>query len=162
MKVVKWLGVILLIFIVIAACSGGNNEISQEVKVEEKVVEEVVKEATIEEEQEIDIVLMHHLIMELFTESFEDVANVTYDEAEDAYILIPTDPDFIQALLLVNDKNAEALIAWKELVSNFIYLSETMYEFLPDTVLALANPVNTDNVVLVVWNGIVLYDYFTE
>lgn len=127
--------------------------------VEEKV-EEVVPEVEVKEEK--SDVLTPNTIITILEDSFEGVGDVSYDSESNIFYFTPTDPNFaldVGYAILHSDPSD-----WNEMVNSFAELSGEVSKFLNDdgVLLAVVNPENTENILLVTVNGVVMYDAVNE
>jgi hypothetical protein len=129
-------------------------EVTQEVVKEEPVKEpEVVEEEVIEEPE-----VSPELYLSIMEENFAGIAEVTYDEENNAFVMLPTDPAFTQELEMIL-AGTKSIDDWNGMVDSLATMS---IEFGADYVVVMANPVNPDNYILMVGNGVVLYDALNE
>lgn len=129
-----------------------------EEKVEE--VSPVVPEVEVKEEK--SEVLTPNTITTILEDSFEGVGDVLYDAESNIFYFTPTDPNFaldVGYAILHNDPSD-----WNEMVNSFAELSGEVSNFLNDdgVLLAVVNPENTENILLITVNGVVMYDAVNE
>jgi hypothetical protein len=58
-----------------------------------------------------------------------------------------------------NDTSEELTEVWDDLVDNFVLMSESITESLPGYTISLVNPANTDNTLLMIIDGVVIYNF---
>lgn len=168
---------LLLAGLILGGCSesfeegvqDGEEQATEVVQEESETVEEVeavevVADETVEvvEEPEIDREVGLVLAEAIMSESFSELGDLSYDAENDAFTLIPTDPGFSQELttmaLGITGKDD-----WNFMVGEFASLSEAIAELVDENIgLAILNPENTDNIILLVRNGHVIYDFTDE
>lgn len=133
----------------------GAEEASQ---VEER---DVSDEETEEEEEEEDITMTPEVLLDILQESFGDDYDVTYDETDNAMMFMPTNDAFITMLdgLDIGDDPAYE-DAWESITQGMVMQSEmaNSVEDL-DYMFVISNPVNEDNVLLVIANDEIVYDF---
>ncbi len=95
-------------------------------------------------------------ILSTMQNSMRDVGRVSL--IDDIFVFIPIEPGFIVAIKAAEDGHSASMSAWRGLVSTMQELSITIDDVLPGYYLALQNPTNVENTILVVQNGTVLYN----
>ena len=119
-------------------------------------IEETAEEIEFSREDKLSLAVM------IMQSDFEEIANVEYDAEQDAIVIIPTEQGFSDELLYMMTGLMDRA-SWDSMVENFQYLSETMTELVDaDLKFAIANPENTDNMILVVQDGVVMYNVADE
>lgn len=119
--------------------------------------EPVNKEHTAEE-----LAFFEDMQLVIMQNNFESVASVELNKESKFYTIFPTDPGFSLELLQMHTGIKDDA-DWKELVDSTIYMSESTQGLLGNGYsIAILNPENRDNVLLVVTDGIVVYDAFNE
>ena len=132
-------------------------------EVQPSVTEEVspvVPEVKVKEEK--SDVLTPSTIITILEDSFEGVGDVSYDAESNVFYFTPTDPNFaldVGYAILHSDPSD-----WNGMVNSFADLSVEVSKFLNDdeVLLAVVNPENTENILLVTVNGVVVYDAVNE
>lgn len=149
--------VIVSFFLVLAVGSGGSDNEVERVDVEEPVTAQ-------DEPQEIDIDIefLEESVLIILEENFEGFAEVEFVKEEETFYLTPTDPAIISELMDAIDGQAYAVEGWEGLVESQIGLSESIKELLPGYWISLRNPANPELSLLVVSDGIVLYDFLKD
>jgi len=119
---------------------------------EEKPIEEVAPSMTAEEEA----------MKADFEQSFAGVGDITFDIESKMYIVHPTDPQVAEEIAgMINGTMSKE--SWYRLVEATVGTSNRILDSMgPGYSVAVANPVNDDNVILLVTDGLVLYDVFGE
>lgn len=100
-------------------------------------------------------------VLNILQEGCSKIGTVHYDESQEAYIITPTDSAFIEDLGYVLESGDTT--SWNELVDSFAELSGKISETVGSgTSIAMANPANTSNVILIIADGVVVYDAVSE
>lgn len=100
-------------------------------------------------------------ILKVLQQGYADLGTVVYDAEQNAFIITPTDEAFIQDVeyVLSTGQTEE----WDQMVDAFVELSAEISASAGEgTSLAIANPVKTDNVILVISDGVLVYDAVKE
>ena len=157
---------------VLVAC----NEVTKQEKEETSVKEELKKEQKENEkekekqkaEQEKAEALAQQqkskeaVVLGIYQENFEDLMQVTFDEDTKTYEFLSIDPQFISELYGLVAGTVE-VSEWDSMVNSFIEMSKSSLEILGNGYgITIINPVNTDNYLLHIIDGIVVYDAFHE
>lgn len=96
-------------------------------------------------------------VLELLQKGCSKIGTVHYDKSQEAYIITPTDSAFIEDLGYVLDSGDTT--SWSGLVDSLAELSGKISETVGSgTSVAMANPANTNNVILIITDGVVVYD----
>ena len=115
-------------------------------------------EQTVESKPQVD---HKQAVLSILQKGCSKIGTVHYDESQEAYIITPTDSAFIGDLEYVLGSGDTA--SWNELVDSFAELSGKISETVGSgTSIAMANPVNTSNVILIITDGVVVYDAVSE
>lgn len=115
-------------------------------------------EQTVESKLQVD---HKQAVLSILQKGCAKIGTVHYDESQEAYIITPTDPAFVQDLGYVLDSGDTT--SWNELVDSFAELSGKISETVGSgTSIAMANPANTSNVILIITDGVVVYDAVNE
>ena len=134
-------------------------EVEEEIEEVEEDLEQEIEDEGIEAFDRSDRV---YLALTIMQSDFEEIADVEYDAEQDAVVIIPTEQGFSDELLFMMTGLMDRA-SWDNMVENFQYLSETMTELVDaDLKFAIANPENTDNMILVVQDGVVMYNVADE
>lgn len=129
----------------------------EEPKVEEKEVEKEVSEAPAETETD-EYALDSDFIMQTMENSFGDMMDIEYDEKEKIFNMSVIDDDL--ALAIAMSMSGEmSLSYWNDFVDSVANFNMTMGEGYSIT---LENPANPDKIILVITEGVVLYDAISE
>lgn len=100
-------------------------------------------------------------VLHILQKGCSKIGTVHYDKSQKAYIITPTDPTFVQDLGYVLDSGDTQ--EWDALVDTITELSAKVSKTVGSgTSIAMANPSKTDNVILIISDGIVVYDAINE
>jgi len=151
----------IVIFSFTLACGGTNAGVETTEVVEEPVEEENV-EVEPKEEVATDIETLEQNALSILEENFEGTADVEFVKEEETFYLTPTDPTFMSELMDTVNGQAYAVESWEALVENQIGFSESMKELFQGYRIAIRNPANPELSLLVVSDGVVLYDFLKD
>lgn len=136
------------------------NEPEVETKEESSEVKEKPEPISSEDEG----ILPPEFALSLMESNFEGMANVTYSSEDKAFLIEPTDQEIQTALiLLLEGSTPEINASWEFLKDSFVSTSNS----LKDSVGAgyqihLLNPMNNENTLLIIIDGVVIYDAFSQ
>ena len=99
--------------------------------------------------------------LELLKESFATSGSVRFDKEMKLFLLTPYDTSITESAILVRDSGL-LRDDWEAMKAAFAVLSETVYETLPGYGIGIVNTSNTDNLLLVLLNGVTVYDVTEE
>lgn len=168
---------LLALAMVLTACGDDTEqaETKEEVVVEEPTEQaEVVEEVKEEPEEKVEVAEETNenlsnedakTIVTAFVKSqFEDMCDVTTETMEGNFIIhmYPKDPDLKTEItgLMLDKTNPQLLEGWNQMSQGLVELSKNVKEQLEENVsVMLHNPVNTENVLLVTLNDIVVSDF---
>ena len=93
-----------------------------------------------------------------------DLATATLDQDSKYFVLVPSniDDEWRTIMSEVAKGNSEFTESWDALVSEYAALSISIYEKAPGYGLAFGNPYNSNNYLLAVLNGRIIYDFATS
>lgn len=115
-------------------------------------------EQTVESKPQVDKI---EDVLHILQKGCSKIGIVHYDKSQEAYIITPTDSAFIEDLRQVLDSGDTT--SWDELVDVITKLSSKVSETVGSgTSIAMANPANTSNVILIITDGVVVYDAVSE
>jgi type IV secretory pathway VirB10-like protein len=97
-----------------------------------------------------------NLAISLFETSFSNIADIKYESKDNSINIIPRDSQVMLDILEAKKGNQVCKSYWDELVLNLVSSSETT--LCKDIRIKLINSLNTDNAVLIILNGTVLYN----
>lgn len=124
-------------------------------------VEQTVESTAPKVESEAPKVDNTQAVLELLQKGCSKIGTVHYDKSQKAYIITPTDPAFVQDLGYVLDSGDTQ--EWDTLVDTMAELSAKVSKTVGSgTSIAMANPANTSNVILIIADGVVVYDAVNE
>lgn len=153
---VLMVGVILLSLFFSVGCKKEDSTETSVVKVPTVVAP--TTEATMSEKEEREIKTA--LAVNLMRENFKGIATVEYNEKNDMVLITPTDEDIELALIFLLAGKLP-MSHWYELRDSFIEASKVTSEVVGSGFsMALVNPSNTDNIILLLLDGKILYDAF--
>ena len=134
-----------------------SSSVQKEV-VEEREVVEPVEPVVAPEVPAISI----DMVLSILKDSFRDNGVVEYSSENNTFILTPSTGDF--AIAIVDVLNTGDATEWDEMKQTFTELSVEISKTLNDSdvCLAIANPVSTDKLLLIVSDGELLYDGIYE
>ena len=89
-------------------------------------------------------------------------AYVSLNQEKKVYEIIPTHPNFLVLIGAVTMGDPQAIEVWESLVEAFLATSLSMKDNLPDYYIAVFNPYNTKNWLLLILNGVILYDFASK
>jgi glucan-binding YG repeat protein len=149
--------VVVFIFLAVGS-SGDDDEPARAVDVPSEAVEE--PEEVAEEQQNNEA--FEQVVLKLLQENVGDTTDIEFVKEDETFYLTPTDPAFILDLADLMAGKTQALDDWDYLVDSFKSMSESSQEMLPDYWYSLRNPANPDNLLLIVSNGYVIYNFMDE
>ena len=135
---------------------------------EEKTLEEVDAEPVEEKSEPISSedegILPPEFALSLMESSFEGIANVTYSSEYKAFLIEPTDQEVKTALiLLLEGSTPEINASWELLKDSFVSASNSIKDSVgAGYQIHLLNPMNNENSLLIVTDGVVIYDAFSQ
>lgn len=145
--------------------SSSGEPLTEEDRVEyekRKEAEEQARAEAHQEEMERDIARRIVEVESILTDSFEGVADTAFNPNNKTFEVTPTNQIFVDdldAMVL----GTLALDEWYVLVDTFIDLSSTVSEYLDRSYgLVLINPSNTDNMLMWLQDGELLYEAFED
>jgi len=97
--------------------------------------------------------------LKILKDSYAGVADIKVDENLKFFSIIPTQTAFINDLLAIINKDSATLETWSKTVDSIKDVSKSVSDILPGYSIALVNPVNKDNVLLTVYDGVVVYNF---
>lgn len=98
----------------------------------------------------------------LMEDSFGDSMSIQFKKENQTFILTPISEDFSVELVQILG-GTKSHSDWKAMSDGMITLSEGMKNMLGSGyTLMVANPMNADNIILSITDGVVLYDIFNE
>ena len=141
----------------------------EEVVEEEPEESEEVEETEVEEKSELissenEGILPPEFALSLMENSFEGMANVTYSSEDKAFLIEPTNQEMKAALiLLLEGTTPEINASWESLKDSFVTASNSIKDTVGEGYqIHLLNPMNNENSLLIVMDGVVIYDAFSQ
>lgn len=98
------------------------------------------------------------LALSIMQESYSGIADIEYHEGINAFTIIPTQAEFLAAVIALSNETTqteETRETWDSVVESMGGLSKS----LPGYIISLANPVNTENTLLMVMDGVVIFNF---
>lgn len=145
--------------------SGSEETLTEESKAEyekRKLEEEQARAKAHQEEMERDIARRIAEVEAILADSFEGVAVISFNPHNKTFEVLPTEQEFVDdldAMVL----GIMLLDEWYEVVDALTDLSSTVSEYLDRSYgLVLINPSNTNNMLMWLQDGEVLYEAFEE
>lgn len=125
------------------------------------------KDTTTEEEPEIvkvDPYIKHTIMEEQLNDTFEGLFEVEFIEESNAFMLMASSSDIATEIKDAMIGDPVAVMAWNSMAEEFLPLSEMISEFTGDTNtgISIYNPFDRDKVLLVVQNGVMIYNFTEE
>lgn len=148
----------VVVFLLLAIGSTGSDD-------EPRIVEDAAPKEVIEQDKsqdedlDIDEDILVELALNLMKSNFTELAEISVDKVDKFFIITPTDETLIEAFTYVALGNKEVLESYESYIESQKELSIAIAELLPEYSLATANPKNTELFLLLVWNGVVIYNY---
>lgn len=94
-----------------------------------------------------------------FNQHMGSISDITYNYAENTFIIKPTSPGFISDILAVTTGSEPAKKSWENLVNSTKEASIRVAKNIPDASIAILNPSNTENAILFCSNGSVISNF---
>lgn len=110
---------------------------------------------------EEDNATMENSMLVIMKNELKDYANVEFDKTTNTFLVIPTDNDMINAIVILSNdtNNATLLPNWNNIIDSMKVASATISESLPGYNLSLINPLNQENTLLFINDGEVIYNF---
>jgi len=96
----------------------------------------------------------------ILRENFGGIADITYKKSIKTIEILPTDKSFMIEVMQAHEGNSTKLAVWKELKENIKLISTKIEN--KEIMLVIPNNLNKENYILIVNNGVVLYDFVKE
>ena len=96
------------------------------------------------------------LILEVMKKSYKDVAKIEYDKNTKTIKIIPIDENFMLEALQAKNGKKEYISSWNIIVDELVKSSKSIDKSYS---LTMHNTLNDDNILLMVQDGLVLYNY---
>lgn len=104
-------------------------------------------------------------MLSILKSSFSGFANVEFNKEYKVYHIIPTEPGFENDAITVynNSNDPELMKVWNQLIYQFKDGSRLIQEELGDGyAVALVNPSNQDNYLILAKDGVIIYDFVRD
>lgn len=104
-------------------------------------------------------------MLAILKNSFSGFATIEFNKEYKVYHLIPTDPNFENDILTIynNPNDSELMEIWNELIYRFKDGSKLIQNELGDGYgVALVNPSNKDNYLILAKDGVIVYDFIHD
>jgi hypothetical protein len=98
----------------------------------------------------------------IIKDAYTGLADVTLDETELVFYITPTDSALNDVIWDANEGYEDAIADWNEIVDSIVDLSITIADYLPGYAIGILNPENTENMLLMVDEGEVLYNFLED
>ena len=121
-----------------------------------KIEEEKAKEKE-KENKEKELVEKEEQVLSILEENFDQFGKVEFNKEHKNYTIIPTDPNLVSEINLI----ATGVFPedWDNMVESFVELSNSLTNQLgSEYSVSLTNPANHENILILVRNGVLLYD----
>lgn len=121
-----------------------------------KIEEEKAKEKE-KENKEKELVEKEEQVLSILEENFDQFGKVEFNKEHKNYTIIPTDPSLVSEINLI----AAGVFPtdWDYMVESFVELSNSLTNQLgSEYSVSLTNPANHENILILVRNGVLLYD----
>lgn len=130
-------------------------------KEEEAKAKEEAEKAE-KEQEEASQGILEEMALGLLQDSFEGTGDVDFIQDSKMFTVTPTDSAFTMEILMMLE-GTKGLDDWNNLTETMATLSSSFSELLGEGYsVALVNPINTDNYLILAMEGVVLYDAFNE
>lgn len=160
-KGLKIAGIVLGLMIFVGACAAAEEEETTAPIVEETATPETEPEP-VEAEEPIDNSELEDIALELFQDNFEGTADISFDRETKTYSITPTGSMFETELVMMME-GTKSMDDWNEITVNMEGLSDELLGLLGSGyAVVMVNPANTDNVLLMAMDGVLIYDAFNE
>lgn len=121
-----------------------------------KIEEEKAKEKE-KENKEKELVEKEEQVLSILEENFDQFGKVEFNKEHKNYTIIPTDPSLVSEINLI----AAGVFPtdWDYMAESFVELSNSLTNQLgSEYSVSLTNPANHENILILVRNGVLLYD----
>ena len=135
-------------------------EKEEELKKKEEELAKIEEEKAKEEEKENkekELSEKEEQVLSILEENFDQVGKVEFNKEHKNYTIIPTDPNLVSEINLI----AAGVFPedWDNMVESFVELSNSLTNQLgSEYSVSLTNPANHENILILVRNGVLLYD----
>lgn len=139
------------------AKEGIEKKVNEPQKVEEKENKRT-ENIELDEDSKVDAAV------DILKTNFKDLADISVNKSE-KYILLTPKGDFktsVMYLAVSGGNQPELLEAWDTAVDSMINMSDSMSKVIPGYSINIVNPANTENVLLTIIDGILIYDFVND
>ena len=161
---------------IINEVTNGIRNSSEELYPVETIEQPTVEEEAIEEVTEENIVIKNEeTTSQTNTPSKEEIETViltagkiafnesaNFNIKDDVVEITPKDPNFTLEVIGLMNGDLNIRKNWEELTKTIVELSSNIYDYSSEYTIAIVNPVNENNYLLVVYNDTVIYDFSKE
>ena len=98
------------------------------------------------------------IALSILQDAYKGIATVTYNEKLNAFLILPTDPNFVLEMTMILSGELP-MDDWNYLVDSLAMLSKQLG---PEYAVFLVNPANTNNYLVLAENGVIQYDALNE
>ena len=98
------------------------------------------------------------IALSILQDAYKGIATVTYNEKLNAFLILPTDPNFVLEMTMILSGELP-MDDWNFLVDSLAMLSKQLG---PEYAVFLVNPANTNNYLVLAENGVIQYDALNE
>lgn len=134
---------------------------------ESSIIEESKKEKKEKEKQKEEVSTQQlksneAIVLDIYKDNFVDIMEVTFNEDTKTYEFLSNDPEFISELYGLVAGTVD-IAGWNYMVESLVGMSNSSIDILGNGYgITIINPVNTENYLLHIIDGIVVYDAFNE
>ena len=161
-KFAKWamigMGILfaLVLIILVKDISNDDTQVITAEKIEEpKEVETIAQPIQTDKKASSALEQVH---LEILQDSFKETAQVTFDEEKKAFKIQPIDDGMITAIAMVSNGGLQS--EYTLMINNFVEMSKMLEQNLGSGyTLAMLNPANPDNVILMIMDGQIVYNF---
>lgn len=161
-KVIVWVIGVFLVLGIIGSCMSDDTTSND---TETPVVEQskAVAESTREEKEQAEIQSqIEQDMLNIMKESLNGMADVTFDKENKFYVVTPASDSLIREIAMTFNGQIDSG-SWDTMVESMSYMSENMSNNLGGGYsVVFANPANPDNYLIVIMDGVVIYNAIDE
>lgn len=134
-----------------------KSTLSPKDKIKNKSTEVITPKPTIKPTKKINTLDVQLAILR---ENFGGIADITYKKSIKTIEILPKDKSFMIEVTQAHEGNSTKLAVWEELKENIKLISTKIEN--KEIMLVIPNNLNKENYILIVNNGIVLYDFVKD
>ena len=124
------------------------------ITVKETPTKKPTKKPTVKPTKKIN---MLDLQLKVLKKNFDEIADIKYKDKEKLIEIIPTNSSFMYEANQAYNQDQEALIIWNQLIENIKGISKEIDD--KEICICIVNNINTENYLLMIMDGIVLYNF---